>query len=271
MARRRFSLAWLRPPKAVDGVMSLADHLRDLRYRVVVAAIAVVVGSILMAIWSTQLYEVLLLPYLRAVDLLKQAHPELRPTTVISGVTAPFTLILKVCVVAGVVVSSPVWLWQLWAFVAPALRDKEKKYTLAFLGVAVPLFLAGVAVGYYVLPQGIFVLLSFTPESVPIMNLLDVSQFFNLMLRLMMVFGLGFLMPVVVVGLNLVGVLSAKRLAKVRTYVIFAIFVFGAVATPSTDPFSMLALSLPMVVLYLTAEIIARVHDRRHLKEAVDT
>ena len=269
MARPRINLSWLRPPKTPDGVMSLADHLRDLRYRVIVAAIAVVVGSIVMAIWSNQLYDVLLLPYERSRDMFAAAGSHVDVTAVISGVTAPFTLILKVCVVAGVIVSSPVWLWQLWAFVAPALREKEKKYTIAFLSVAVPLFLGGVAVAYYVLPQGIYVLLSFTPNA-DILNLLDLNQFFSLMLRLMMVFGLGFLMPVVIVGLNLAGVLSAKRLAKVRTYVIFAIFVFGAVATPSTDPFSMLALSLPMVVLYLTAEIIARVHDRRHPKE-VDT
>jgi len=248
--------------------MSLADHLRELRYRVIVSVIAVIVFSILAAIWINQLYDVLMFPYLRAVDILKVNSPSVQPMTVISGVTAPFTLALKVCVVAGIAVSSPVWLYQLWAYIVPALRAKERKYTLAFLGAAIPLFLAGMVVGYYILPQGIAVLLGFTPEAVPIANLLDVNQFLSLLVQLMVVFGLGFLVPVIVVAANLVGILSAARLAKVRVYVVFAIFVFGAVATPSTDPFSMLALSLPMVVLYLVAEGIAHAHDKRKLKEA---
>ena len=139
--------------------------------------------------------------------------------------------------------------------------------TLA-LAAAVPLFLLGVAVGYYIMPQGIAVMLSFTPDSVPVLNLLDVGPFLELMLRLMVIFGLGFLLPVVVVGLNLVGVVKASQLAKARSYVIFGIFVFGAAATPSSDPFSMLALAVPMTVLYLIAELIARVHDRRVVARA---
>jgi len=120
-----------------------------------------------------------------------------------------------------------------------------------------------VLIGYYILPQGISVLLAFTPSTVPVTNLLEVDAFLKLTLQMMVVFGLGFLMPVVVVGANMMGVLSAAQLKKSRTYVIFGLFVFGAVATPSTDPFSMLALSLPMIALYLVAEVICRVHDRR--------
>lgn len=245
--------------------MSLADHLRELRYRLIVSVLVIGVGAILAGVWYEPLYGVLMHPYQAAVDMLARSNPQIDTTTVISGVTAPFTLALTVCIVAGLVATSPFWVYQLWAFVVPALLVKEKKWALIFLGAAVPLFLAGVLVGYYILPQGISVLLSFTPQSVPVMNLLDVRQFLDLMLRLMVVFGLGFLMPVVVVGLNLIGVLKARQLAKARTYVIFGTFVFGAAATPSTDPFSMLALALPMTVLYLIAEAIAHVHDRRAL------
>lgn len=260
----RPSLGWLRPPKPTPGgVMTLADHLRELRYRLIVAVIAVVVAAAVAAIWYEPLYQVLMRPYLLAVEMLAQTHPQIETTTVISGVTAPFTLALKVCVVAGLVIASPMWVYQLWAFIVPALMSKEKRWALAFLGAAVPLFLLGVVIGYYILPQGISVMLSFTPDNVPILNLLEVDRFLDLTLRLMVVFGLGFLMPAVVVGLNLVGVVSAKQLAKARTYVIFGTFVFGAAATPSTDPFSMLALALPMTLLYLIAEVIARVHDRR--------
>jgi len=248
--------------------MTLADHLRELRYRLIVAALAVTIGSTAAGIWYDQLYLVMMRPYLIAVDMLKQSNPNLTPTTVISGVTAPFMLILQIAMVAGLVLSSPVWLYQLWAYISPALMRKEKRYAFAFLGAAVPLFLAGVVTGYYLLPQGISVMLALTPSTVPATNLLDVNDFLKLTLQLMVVFGLGFLMPVVVVGANMIGVVSAKQLAKARTYVIFGTFVFGAAATPSTDPFSMLALAIPMSVLYLIAEVMCHFHDRRKAKVA---
>lgn len=271
MSTKRRRLAWLRPPHAEPGgVMSLADHLRELRYRLLVSSVVIVIAACLAAIWFNQLYLLLMQPYLQAVDILKQAAPNLNPTTVISGVTAPFVLVLQVSLIAGLVASSPIWLYQLWAFIAPALMSKEKRYALAFLAAAIPLFLLGVVIGYLVLPQGIWVLLSFTPATVPVTNLLAVDEFLKLTMQLMVIFGLGFLMPVVVVGANLAGVVSAKQLGKARTYVIFATFVFGAVATPSTDPFSMLALALPMMILYLVAELICRLHDRRRAKQTTE-
>ena len=271
MSTKRRRLAWLRPPHAEPGgVMSLADHLRELRYRLLVSSVVIVIAACLAAIWFNQLYLLLMQPYLQAVDILKQAAPNLNPTTVISGVTAPFVLVLQVSLIAGLVASSPIWLYQLWAFIAPALMSKEKRYALAFLAAAIPLFLLGVVIGYLVLPQGIWVLLSFTPATVPVTNLLAVDEFLKLTMQLMVIFGLGFLMPVVVVGANLAGVVSAKQLGKARTYLVFATFVFGAVATPSTDPFSMLALALPMMILYLVAEMICRLHDRRRAKQTTE-
>ncbi|MDR1833083.1 MAG: twin-arginine translocase subunit TatC [Propionibacteriaceae bacterium] len=246
--------------------MSIADHLRELRYRLIVAIAAVIVCSAVAAIWYDQLYSLLLWPYERAVAILAERYPQLQPAPVIEGVTAPFTLAIKVCLTAGTVAASPVWLFQLWRFIAPGLRARERKGAAIFLGVGIPLFLAGVGVGYYIMPQGIWVMLSFTPDTVPVVNLLELNSFLSLTLQLMVIFGLGFLIPLVVVGLNLMGVVSAKALAKARSYVIFGIFVFGAVATPSTDPFSMLALSLPMAILYIVAEVIAHIHDKRKLK-----
>lgn len=246
--------------------MSLGDHLRELRYRLIMAVLAIVVMSLLAAIFYDQLYQIMLRPYLLAVEMLKESDPNLTPTTVITGVTTPLVLAMRVCVVAGVVLASPFWLYQLWAFIVPALLAKEKKYALSFLGAAIPLFLLGVLIGYYIMPQGISVMLAFTPESIPVTNLIDVEGFLELTLKLMIIFGLGFLIPVVVVGLNLVGVLKAAQLAKVRMYVIFGIFVFGAAATPSTDPFSMLALAIPMSLLYLCAEVFCRIHDKRKAK-----
>lgn len=267
---KRRRLAWLRPPEAgPGGTMSLGDHLRELRYRLIVCVLAILAASGLAAIWYDEIYQVMLRPYMLAVQMLATSNPNLDPTTVITGVATPLVLAMKVCVVAGLVVSSPFWLYQLWAFIVPALLAKEKRYALGFLAAAVPLFLLGVAIGYFIMPQGISVLLAFTPSSVPVTNLIDVQDFLTLMLQLMVVFGLGFLIPVIVVGLNLVGVLKAAQLAKVRVYVVFGIFVFGAAATPSTDPFSMLALAIPMTLLYLAAEVVCKVHDRRKARELV--
>jgi sec-independent protein translocase protein TatC len=246
--------------------MTLADHLRELRYRLIVASLGLIVAAAASGIWYQELYLLMMRPYLQAAEMLKQSNPNLNPTTVISGVTAPFMLIMQIALVAGLVLSSPIWLYQLWAYIAPALLAKEKKYALGFLGAAIPLFLSGVVIGYYILPQGISVMLAFTPSTVPVTNLLDINEFLKLTLQLMVVFGLGFLMPVVIVGANLIGVVTAKQLVKARAYVIFGTFVFGAAATPSSDPFSMLALALPMTVLYLIAEVICHVNDRRKAK-----
>ena len=162
--------------------------------------------------------------------------------------------------------TGPIWLYQLWAFIVPGLLAKEKKWALIFIGTASPLFAAGVAVGYIVLPKGITVLLSFTQAGIT--NLQDINTYLSFLLRVMLVFGIAFLIPLLVLMLNIVGVVKATQLSKYRVYVIFGTFVFGAVATPSTDPFSMLALALPMSLLFLIAEVIAHILDRRKARRA---
>ena len=246
--------------------MSLGDHLRELRYRVLFSLIFIVLGMIVIAIFYNPVYTFLAQPWLQAKEILSVTNPELSTQMVLSGVTTPLTLAMKICGVGGLILAAPIWLYQIWAYIVPALLAKEKRWALMFVGTALPLFLAGVAVGYWILPQGISVLMSFTPQSVPITNLIEIDKFLELMLQLMLVFGLGFLMPVVVVGANLVGVLKASALAKARLYVIFGTFVFGAAATPSTDPFSMLALAIPMSVLFLGAEVICHLNDKRKAK-----
>ncbi|MFT3861379.1 twin-arginine translocase subunit TatC [Micropruina sp.] len=250
--------------------MSLGDHLRELRYRVVFSLVWIIIGTIVVAIFYSQVYLFLAQPWLQARDIISQTNPEISTQMVLSGVTAPLTLAMKICGVGGLVLASPIWLYQVWAFIVPALLAKEKRWAIIFLAVALPLFLAGVAVGYLILPQGISVLMAFTPQSVPITNLIEIDKFLELMLQLMLVFGLGFLMPVVVVGANFVGVLKAQQLKKARLYVIFGTFVFGAAATPSTDPFSMLALAIPMSLLFLAAEAVCHVNDKRKAKRLAD-
>jgi sec-independent protein translocase protein TatC len=258
----RLSLAWLKPPKAgPDGSMSLFEHIAELRYRLIIMALTVIVGTVVAWFFRDYLTDLIFRPYQVAADALRAKNPDADITLVNNGVASPFTLALKVSALAGILVTSPVLLYQLWSFIVPGLLAKEKKWTLIFLGSATPLFLAGVAVGYYVMPKGLVVLLGFTENGIA--NLQDVNQFLSFLMRFMLVFGVAFLIPEVVLILNIIGVLKATYLSKYRSIIIFGTFVFGAVATPSTDPFSMLALALPMTVLFLVAEVIAHILDRR--------
>jgi sec-independent protein translocase protein TatC len=262
-----FSLKWLKPPPVPpDGTMTLFEHLRELRYRLVVSILAIMLGMIVAWFFRYDLLEILQRPYYQAVAALKASNPDASTLLVNINLTSPLTLSLKVAALAGAIVTAPFWLYQLWAFVVPGLLAKEKKWALIFIGAATPMFVGGVIVAYVVLPKAIAVLLSFTQSGVS--NLQDINAYLSFLLRLMVVFGIGFLIPLVVLMLNIVGVIKAKQMAKYRSLVIFGTFVFGAVATPSTDPFSMLAVALPMALLFLGAEVIAHVLDRRKAQRA---
>jgi sec-independent protein translocase protein TatC len=262
-----FSLKWLKPPPVPpDGTMTLFEHLRELRYRLVVAILAIIAGMIVAWFFRDPLMIILERPYFEAIADLKAKNPDAVTSLVNINLTSPLTLALKVSALAGALLTAPIWLYQLWAFIVPGLLAKEKKWTLIFIAVATPMFVGGVLVGYIVLPKAITVLLSFTQSGVT--NLQDINAYLSFLLRLMVVFGIAFLIPLVVLVLNIVGVVKAKTLAKYRTLVIFGTFVFGAIATPSTDPFSMLALAAPMTLLFLAAEVIAHILDRRKERRA---
>lgn len=241
-----------------DGRMALSDHLRELRARIIRSVTALVVAFIVALFFYDQLLQLVVEPYREAVRILGD---KVNAEIVMSGVSAPLMLQLKLCGIAAIVVSSPYWLFQIWGFVVPGLTARERKWTRVFALIAGPLFIAGVALGYYVLPKGVEVLLTFTPEGVK--NLQDFGEFFTFMTRMMLVFGVAMEIPLFVVLLNLAGVVSGRMLAKYRPWIILGTFVFAAVATPSTDPFSMLMLAIPMLVLFLIAELIARTMDRR--------
>lgn len=260
----KFSLAWLKPPPMPpDGNMSLYDHLRELRYRVVFSVVAIVVAMIVCAFFHEQLFDIMLRPLLVAQKELAITHPELDIRATTKDVAAPFLLNLKVVGVSALVVTAPIWLHQLWAFIVPGLLENEKKWALIFVGSATPLFLAGVASGYLIMPKGIQVLMAFTPEDLNILNLLELNEFLGFLIRVMLVFGISYLIPLVMLMLNVVGVLSAAQMKRFRPFIIFGAFVFAAMATPTTDPISMVAMAIPMTALMLIAEQIAKVNDRR--------
>ncbi len=260
---RRFG--WLRPPKAEapDGSMSLADHLREIRYRVTIAALALVLAAIGSAVFYRPIVLFIMRPYTIAKADVEAMNEEAYLQLANTGVTGPFTLGVVVLIISGLIFTTPVWLYQIWAFVAPGLLAKEKKYALAFLGAGVPLFLAGCALGYWIWPKGIAVMLSFTPSGLGIMNYQDMATFVMLELKIILVFGASFLLPVIVVALNIFNVVRGYQLKRWRKGVFFGSFVFAAIATPSTDPFSMLAMAVPVTLLFIVAEMICRVLDRR--------
>jgi sec-independent protein translocase protein TatC len=242
-----------------DGQMALADHLRELRARLLLVTLALLVGIFVAWFFYDPLFNLLLDPYEHARKRLAEhgVHSE----GVINGVATSLLLRLKISALAAVVATSPFWLFQIWAFVVPGLHANERRWTKLFAVVAGPLFVLGVAVAYYVLPKGMEVLIGFTPGTLT--SLVDFGDYFRFLTRMMLVFGVAFEIPLFVVLLNLAGVVSGRTLGAYRPWIVLGTFVFAAVATPSTDPFSMIMLAVPMVVLFLLSEVIARVVDRR--------
>ena len=262
--------AWLRPPQFDEnGAMDIWDHVREVRYRLIVSAVAVLVLFVVAFIFYIPIVELILRPYQIAADRVSAANPDAQIQVVNSGVASPMLLALKSAGLAALIAACPVWLYQLWAFIVPGLLTKEKRVAQLFLLSAIPLFLSGVVVGYLILPRAFEFMLGFTVAQAGVANLQDLNDFLSLEMRMLLVFGLSFLLPVVLVMLNMLGLLKSWQLKKARTISIFLCFVFGAVATPSGDPFSMLALSLPMVIMYLASELICSRRDKARLKERI--
>lgn len=262
-------MSWLKPPPmAEDGRMALVDHLREFRYRVIVSAMSILVGTVVAWFFYDPLFRLAAWPLNKAIDLLHHSRPDLNISISWEGVASGFLMQLKISMIAGALATCPVWLYQLWAFIVPGLIEREKKFAYAFVGASVPLFLSGVAVGYAVMPKGYQVMLGFVPRGSHSLSLLEANTFLGNEMKLLMVFGGSFLLPVLLVMLNLVGVLKGQQLRRARIPAIFGCFVFGAIATPSTDPFSMTAMAVPMAILYVLAEFICVRHDKRRARTA---
>ncbi|EPD61411.1 MULTISPECIES: twin-arginine translocase subunit TatC [Streptomyces] len=261
--------------KDPEGRMPLADHLRELRNRLAKAMLAIVLVTAVAAFFYNDIINFITEPVLDSVgcsqtfEQLANSHEKTHQCAqiTINGLLTPFTLALKVSLMAGVVLASPVWLYQLWAFVAPGLHRHERKYAYAFVGTGVPLFVGGAYFAYRVLPTTAKVLIGFTPDGVN--NLLPLDDLLDLVTRMVLVFGLSFELPLLLIMLNLTGVLTGRRMLGWWRGMIMAITVFAAIATPSTDPLTMLALAGPIWVLYFGAVVFSLLNDRRkRLREA---
>ncbi|MFM8844140.1 MAG: twin-arginine translocase subunit TatC [Actinomycetota bacterium] len=242
------------------GTMPLLDHLRELRKRVIRSALFIVLFSAIGWIQYNSIITTLSAPVcdLKAAQESGAANCG---ALYISGVLGPLNLQLKVSFLTGIILSAPFWLYQLWAFIAPALHRKEKRNSILFIIAATPFFSIGAALAYYVLPLAIKVLFGFTPESLN--NLIKFDDYLDFVLRLILIFGLAFELPVFLLSLNLIGVLSGKSILKPWRFAIFAITFFVAAFSPTADPLSMAALALPLIAFYFGAGGIALLVDKK--------
>lgn len=262
-----------RTPKDPDGRMPLKEHLLEFRNRLMVAASAVIVGAIVG--WMLYdgftigdfvyagVYEQLTLPF----DEYKASNPGSAAALLNYGnATSAFTTQLGISIFTGVIISSPIWVWQIWAFILPGLTRREKGTSLGVFFTAMPLFLTGCFFAYITLPKALIILFGFTPEDGKSSNIQQASDYFAFVTRFILAFGVAWLLPVFLVGLVALGIISGRSLLSSWRVAMLLIFVASAIITPTPDPFTMFLLAGPLCVLYFAAVGVALLIDRRRVR-----
>lgn len=243
--------------------MSLGEHLIELRKRLVISAFAIVLGAVAGWFLSDLVWDALRVPIEQiALEQGREANINY------GDITSAFDLKLQIAFFLAILLASPVWLYQIWAFLAPGLTGKEKRYGVAFLLTAVPLFLLGALAGWFVLPNIVRLMTSFAPPEDA--AFITARSYLDFTIKLMLVIGIGFVLPVFIVLLNFVGVLSAQAILRGWRVAVLIITLFTALATPAADLISMFLLAVPMIILYFTAAGIAHVHDKRLAKRQAE-
>lgn len=242
--------------------MSLRQHFVELRRRLALSALAILIFAVAGWFLSPFVLEQMREP----VTMLANAQHD--ATLNYSGIGAAFDVRLQVSITIGIVLASPVWLYQTLAFLVPGLTGREKRYTFGFFFTAIPLFLLGCVAGWFIFPHIVQVLGSFVPSQDA--SIIEARDYLAFVLKLVLAVGIGFVLPVFVVLLNFTGILSAATIIKSWRGAVLAIFVFCALVTPSSDVGSMFILAAPMIVLYLVAALVARWHDRAVAKRVAD-
>ena len=248
-----------------DGRMPLMDHLRELRNRVVKVAIAIIAGAIVSWVFYDRIWDFMQRPYCRAVGYCKVNT--LGHSLFISNVMDGFYLHIKVSIIAGAVITSPIWLYQLWAFIAPGLYAREKRWTYAFLGSAVPLFGLGCFFAFLAMSRGLKFFLSMAGG---LTALFTADSYIGYWIAMIIGIGLCFEVPLFLVILNMARVITHERFRKWRRLIIFLVFVFAGIASPSPDPLTMLLLGGVVVVLVEAAELVIYVNDKRYARNHPD-
>lgn len=239
--------------------MSLREHLRELRNRFFKAAGAILVGTIVGFIVYQPAFTILTEP-------ITQLSTDEAPVEVVfSSVAQPFDIMLQVAIFIGLILSSPIWLYQVWAFIVPGLRKNERRYALGFIAAAVPLFVGGILLGWFALPQAMAFFTSLTPDGTAHRVLATV--YIPFVTRLLLAFGIALVIPVILVGLNFAGILSGKTMLKHWRISVFLIAVIAAMGAPGSDVITMFYLGAPLALLFGLALGIALLHDRRLTKK----
>jgi len=244
-----------------DVRMSLMEHLTELRDRIIKVVIAVGLGMLVAFLLYDPIFDLLIEPYQKSCN---QSISDCR--LLANDPLEGFGIRMKLALYGGLFLAMPVILWQLWRFITPGLYSHEKKYAIPFMVSALTLFLLGAGIAYYTLPQALSFLQDIGGDNIA--NAYSPTKYFTLITYMMLAFGVGFEFPIVLVFAQMIGVLTPGTLRKVRRYAIVGICVLVAVITPSGDPFSMLALSLPMIVFYEVSIVIGRVIERRRTAAA---
>jgi sec-independent protein translocase protein TatC len=243
-----------------EGRMALKEHIKEFRNRLIVSGIAILLG----AIGGWFLYD----PVMVAVQqpLIEISSVEGRRAEINYGsVGSPFDLKIQVSLFLGFLVSSPVWIYQIWAFITPGLKQKERRYTLGFMLAAVPLFLLGIYFGWIVLPEIVKVLTMFTP--VGGVNQILATDYLTFVMRMFLSLGVAFLLPVVLVGVNFAGLVSGKQVIKSWRIVVFVVCVVAAMAAPGPDAMSMFLLAGPLLALFFVAVGVCLLNDKRRARK----
>jgi sec-independent protein translocase protein TatC len=248
--------------------MSVIDHLRELRHRIIVALLIIAAGAIVGYVFYDPILRFLEHPYCSVPYKHRFPGTDTSCHLIYNQVLAGFTTRLKVSFIAGAVLTGPLWLYQIWAFVTPGLRKNERKYTIAFVVASTVLFVTGVALAYAVVSKGLRFLLGAAGSGTQ--ALLTIDSYLSFLTLMLIIFGVSFELPLIVIMANMVGVLPARWLVKSQRVAIFLIFLFAAVATPSTDPFTMIAMAAPMCLLFEGSVLFAVIHDRRKARRKAE-
>ncbi len=249
-----------------EARMPLMEHIRELRNRVIKIAVAIAVGSVIGWLLYPHIFAFIEGPFCKLPAAIRHIpgsarHGSCKQQLYVTGIFDALFLQIQISIAAGAIFTAPIWLYQLWAFIAPGLYLRERRWAYYFVAAAVPLFAVGATIAYFAMTKGLRFLLGLVPAGVT--PLITINTYISYAGAMLLIFGIAFELPLVFVLLNLAGVLTHQRFRKWRRMIIFLIFAFAAVFTPSPDPISMLLLAIPCVVLVEAAEVFAWANDRR--------
>lgn len=237
-----------------EAVMSIGDHLREARNRLFISAIGVVVGSVVGYLLYDRVFKLIMYPITVAR---RNGHDV---TINFDTVLSSFDLKIRVSLWLGVILTSPLWMYEFWAYVGPGMTRKEKRYTWVFGVAGLLLFAAGVALGVLILPHAVSILVGFMPTDAA--GYLQYSSYFSFVMRIILVFGVAFLLPELLVALNRLGLVKGRTMLAGWRWAVLAIFTFMAIANPLPDPWSMILMAIPICGLYFGACWISMYHDK---------